>query len=130
MKSKLTPEAGSTVSAQAVDPRPNGEPEPAAETMPSFENEAKVREKYTIQVECKAFDPKNVILLVSDKGVPFIYSKEAVTLKRGTRLGGCGSGKLVQADECGIKFELSCDRDLLEAKFTFSWLCKLTGDIM
>ena len=118
LKSKLTPEAGSTANPQATaDPRPKvGEPELPVETMPSFESEATVREKYNIKVECKAFDPKNVILLVSDKGVPFIYSKEAVTLKRGTRLGGCGSGKLAQGDECGIKFELSSDRDLVEAR--------------
>ena len=118
LKSKLTPEAGSTANPQATaEPRPKvGEPEPPVETMPSFESEATVREKYNIKVECKAFDPKNVILLVSDKGVPFIYSKEAVTLKRGTRLGGCGSGKLAQGDECGIKFELSSDRDLVEAR--------------
>ena len=59
-----------------------------------------------------------MILLVSDTGVAFIYSKEAVALKRGMRLGGSGSGKLVQGDECGIKFELGSDRDLLEAIFS------------
>ena len=135
LKSKLTPEAGSTPSSgTTLDPRPiaNGaEADMPAETMPAFESEAKVREKYNIKVECKAFDPKNVILLVSDTGVAFIYSKEAVTLKRGMRLGGSGSGKLVQGDECGIKFELGSDRDLLEAIFScyFSMIFVLVFDM-
>ena len=120
LKSKLTPEAGSTPNVPTVDPRPNigaEETNVQAETLPSFESEAKLREQYTIKVECKAFDPKNVIVLVSDQGVGFIYSKEPVTLKRGTRLGGVGSGKLSQGDETGLQFELLSDRDLIEAIF-------------
>ena len=91
LASKLTPssEPSGSGSGQMIvqDPRPlpstggagevDGE-SVTAQVLPAFENEAKVREKYNIVVECKAFDPKNVILLVSDKGVAFIYSKDSL----------------------------------------------------
>ena len=128
MVGKITAVRGdANVGVSAADHRPNTSAPPAgAEGQTSDaqpvalagpESEAILRQQFTITADVKTFDNRGVSLLVAENGHAFILSKEDVILKKGTKLGGLGSGRMSQEEgDRSIKLEFpDGDRCWIEA---------------
>ena len=79
-KLQASPSGSSEPAPSTVDPRLAAENEPvndAAEELPSFANEAAVKEKYNITVESKMFGSAQARILVSDGGHAFLVPKDS-----------------------------------------------------
>ena len=94
------------------------------------QSEAVLRQQFKIIAEVKLFDNRTALFLVAEDGHAFLLAKENVTLKRGTRVAGIGSGRMTQEaeDAAGpgpaLEFKQG-DRTLIEAR-----LLKLVTDIV